>query len=190
MELYVKDDTIVSGIEYFGNNTVVNNGEKVSYTRMIPVDFEAYGYTKYKVDDGEYKLIPDKTDYLLIGVEDGSYSFKITYATDDESKTTEKTYTVTHDNKHTVTFVVGDRIHSTETVACGAEIPLPSEIAVEGYQFNGWEGLSDTMPDRDIKVTAKLSKAGILPKRFPAMTKVLSANLSITAATAKRFPAK
>jgi hypothetical protein len=58
---------------------------------------------------------------------------------------------------HTVTFTVLGQVYDTVTVTYGEKIALPeTDPEVEGYRFNGWKNVPDTMPDNDLTIEADL----------------------------------
>ena len=59
-------------------------------------------------------------------------------------------------NNYQITYMLGDEVYYTDSVACGAQIPTvtPSK---EGYTFNGWEGLPETMPAYDLVINASFT---------------------------------
>ncbi|MBD5310825.1 MAG: InlB B-repeat-containing protein, partial [Bacteroides sp.] len=59
------------------------------------------------------------------------------------------TYTI---NSYTVTFVVGDDFKETHTLEFGQPITEPTAPSKEGYTFDGWQNVPETMPAYDITV--------------------------------------
>ena len=57
-------------------------------------------------------------------------------------------------NGHKLTYMVDGEIYNTVYLEDGAAIEPIAEPVKEGYTFDGWEGLPQTMPAEDITVTA------------------------------------
>jgi hypothetical protein len=55
-------------------------------------------------------------------------------------------------NKYQVTFVIGEEVVYTDSVAYGDAIAEPELPTKEGYTFSGWQNLPETMPAKDIEV--------------------------------------
>lgn len=156
MELYVKDGNILSGFPYYYARVKINNGDKETASKNVLLNFEAYGYSKYKIGDGEYIAVPESNtvDYTLDPVS-GDKSVEITFANADESKTVLKSASIKLINKHTVTYMVNGNVFETVEVDCGSAIPaLDKTPSADGFRFDGWEGIPETMPDEDIVVNA------------------------------------
>lgn len=156
MELYVKDGNILSGFPYYYARVKINNGDKETTSKNVLLNFEAYGYSKYKIGDGEYIAVPESNtvDYTLDPVS-GDKSVKITFANADESKTVLKSASINLINKHTITYMVNGNVFEKVEVDCGSAIPvLDKTPSVDGFRFDGWEGIPENMPDEDIVVNA------------------------------------
>ena len=67
MALYVKDGSILSGIPYYYARVKINNGDKETTSKKVSLNLETYGYSKYKIDDGEYSTVPESNtvEYTL-----------------------------------------------------------------------------------------------------------------------------
>ena len=156
MALYVKDGNILSGFPYYYARVKINNGDKETTSKNVLLNLEAYGYSKYKIGDGEYSAVPESNtvDYTLDPVS-GDKSVEITFANADESKTVLKSTSIKLINKHTITYMVNGSVFETAEVDCGSAIPaLDKTPSVDGFRFDGWEGIPETMPDEDIVVNA------------------------------------
>ena len=64
-----------------------------------------------------------------------------------ENVTYEGTYTV---NKYTVTFKIGEEIISSEELEYGAAIVAPEAPEKEGYTFDGWGEVAETVPAENV----------------------------------------
>ena len=156
MELYVKDGNILSGFPYYYARVKINNGDKETTSKNVLLNFEAYGYSKYKIGDGEYIAVPESNtvDYTLDPVS-GDKSVKITFVNADESKTVLKSASINLINKHTITYMVNGNVFEKVEVDCGSAIPaLDKTPSADGFRFDGWEGIPETMPNEDIVVNA------------------------------------
>ena len=57
--------------------------------------------------------------------------------------------------KHKITYKVNGEVFATAEVQAGTKIPaLDKTPSVDGFRFDGWEGIPETMPDEDIVVNA------------------------------------
>lgn len=156
MTLYVKDGSILSGIPYYYARVKINNGDKETTNKKVSFNLEVYGYSKYKIGDGEYSAVPESNavEYTLDPVS-GSKTVNVSFANADESKTTEKSASITLVNKHKVTYKVNGEVFETVEVDCGSEIPkLYKTPSADGFRFDGWDGIPETMPDEDIVINA------------------------------------
>ena len=61
--------------------------------------------------------------------------------------TYEGTYTI---NQYVVKFVIGEEVISEQTLDFGAAITTPEAPAKEGYTFNGWGEVAETVPAQDV----------------------------------------
>ncbi len=155
MKLYVSNNEILCGLEYYDGEVVLEKGETITTNDSVSLDFEVYGFTKYKMNDGEYKPLPKDTIYWMTDGTDGRKTATFTFATEDESLTQKKTYYITLDNKHTITYLLNGEVYQTQTVGYGKTITAPT-VPNLGVRFQGWIGLPKTMPDYDITVSASV----------------------------------
>ena len=58
-------------------------------------------------------------------------------------------------NVYRITYKVDGEAHQTDSIAFGATITPVADPQKEGYTFTGWDGLPETMPAKDVEVTAK-----------------------------------
>lgn len=156
MKLYVKDGNILSGIPYYYARVKINNGDKETTSKNVLLNLEAYGYSKYKIGDGEYTAVPDSNtvEYTLDPIS-GDKTVTVDFANSDESKKTSSSAIIKLINKHTVTYKVNGNVFETVEVDCGSAIPaLDKTPSVDGFRFDGWKDIPETMPDEDIVVEA------------------------------------
>lgn len=157
MMLFVDGDTVLSGLEYMGGILILNNGETTTKKRVVPVEVVGIGYTKYKLNEAEeYKPITDETAYYLLSEKNGSQTVYAYLANDDETAKATVSGKVTHDNMHTVTYMVNGSVYKTSEVGCGGAISTYYIPTAEGYEFSRWMNVPSTMPDKDIIITAKM----------------------------------
>ena len=60
-------------------------------------------------------------------------------------------------NVYRLTYKVDGETYQTDSIAFAESIVPPTAPIKEGYLFNGWDGLPDVMPAKDVEVTAKYS---------------------------------
>ncbi len=60
-------------------------------------------------------------------------------------------------NSYKLTFKIGDEVISEKEVEFGAEIEAPEAPVKEGYIFDGWNDVPETMPAHDVVVTGTMS---------------------------------
>ncbi len=158
MMLYVEGDTVLSGLEYMGGVLILNKGEATTQKRVIPVEIIGIGYTKYRLNENdEYKPITDESVNYLLSEKNGTQTVYVYLANDDESTTTSVSGKVTHDNKHTVTYMVNGSVFRTAEIGCGSSVSTYYTPSVDGYEFERWMNVPSTMPDKDIIITARMS---------------------------------
>ena len=156
MKLYVKDGNILSGIPYYYARVKINNGDKETTSKNVLLNLEAYGYSKYKIGDGEYTAVLDSNtvEYTLDPIS-GDKTVTVDFANSDESKKISSSAIIKLINKHTVTYKVNGNVFETIEVDCGSVIPaLDKTPSVDGFRFDGWKDIPETMPDEDIVVEA------------------------------------
>ena len=61
-------------------------------------------------------------------------------------------------NSYTVTFTIDGEVYATVQVNYGEEIALPQEPVKDGYTFNGWNDIPETMPAEDITVNGTFTE--------------------------------
>ena len=59
-------------------------------------------------------------------------------------------------NNYQITYMLDGEVYYTDSVACGEKIPTVTPTR-EGYTFNGWEGLPETMQANDLVVEGSFS---------------------------------
>ena len=55
--------------------------------------------------------------------------------------------------KYLVTFKIGDEVIASDSLEYGASIVAPEALAKEGYTFNGWGEVPETMPAEDLTIS-------------------------------------
>lgn len=94
-------------------------------------------------------------------------STEITASAYDYENESEKKYTVYYWSGDKGHFYGGDELYVQKYYE-GETIKPPVPISYD-YNFKGWKGLPDTMPDHDIDVEAKWTKITIFSKLFNAI---------------------
>lgn len=159
--LFVKNDKILSGLEYTDAYFIINNGNEETEETTVSVKLYAYGFTKYRfVTDGAsdtpYTPITNSTVSHTISNTDGRQYIKIEFANDDESLTKTVSNSITLDNKQNITFMVNGSVFKEEEQGCGKTITFPT-VNIDGYWLKDWSVASDyIIPDEDITITANL----------------------------------
>ena len=161
--LFVKDNKILSGLEYTDAYFIVNNGEPETENTTVSIKLFAYGYTKYKFIVGDesdadipYTPITSNVVSHTISNVDGNHNIQIKFANDDESLTKVTSRSITLNNKQNITFMANGSVIKTEEQGCGKRITFP-DVNIDGYWVKGWSVPADyIIPDKDITVTANL----------------------------------
>ncbi len=53
-------------------------------------------------------------------------------------------------NTYQVTYMIGNDVFRTDSIQYGAKIQVPDATEIEGYTFDGWADVPETMPAQDI----------------------------------------
>lgn len=161
--LFVKDNKILSGLEYTDAYFIINNGEPETENTTVSIKLFAYGYTKYKFivrgeSDADIPYTPITSNVVshTISNVDGNHNIQIKFANDDESLTKVTSRSITLNNKQNITFMANGSVVKTEEQGCGKRITFP-DVNIDGYWVKGWSVPADyIIPDKDITVTANL----------------------------------
>ena len=103
--------------------------------------------TQYlKQIEGSYYL-PANTSYLSLPSGGPNELTVITEAEYNEIKANQD---------YTITYIIDGQVYKTEQLKAGQPINADNPTR-EGYIFNGWSGLPDTMPDHDITITGSFT---------------------------------
>ena len=120
-----------------------------SYTITYKVDGEvykteavAYGSVITLIDE------PTKEGYTFSGWSEAPESMPA------NDIVIEGTFSV---NIYTITYLVDGEVYATYTVEYGAVVPVPENPVKEGYIFEGWTSIPDTMPAEDVVIEAVFS---------------------------------
>ena len=122
-----------------------------TYTLTFMLDGDVYA-TYALAPGAEMPLLeePTKEGYTFNGWSLDEYMSDLGYPVMPERDIIiEGRFTV---NYYTVTYIVDGETFATKDVAYGSEIALIEEPAKEGYTFNGWSEVPETMPAEDITV--------------------------------------
>ncbi len=57
-------------------------------------------------------------------------------------------------NSYTITFKIDDEIIASQTLEYGTPVSAPSVSEKEGHTFSGWSNVPETMPARDVEISA------------------------------------
>ena len=60
-------------------------------------------------------------------------------------------------NDYLVTFKIGDEVISAEILEYGTQITVPEDPKKEGYTFNGWGEVPETMPAKDVTISGSFT---------------------------------
>ena len=60
-------------------------------------------------------------------------------------------------NNYTITYVVDSEVYKTESIAYGSAITAAEAPSREGYTFSGWSEVPETMPAKDVTVSASFT---------------------------------
>ena len=121
---------------------------------------------------GSFKVNSYTLTYMVDGEEYESYSIKYNANIEAEDEPTKDGYTFSgwseipekmpaHDvtvtgtftvNTYKVTYVIDNEVYATDSVDYGAAITPPVVEDKEGYTFNGWADVPETMPANDITI--------------------------------------
>lgn len=156
--LYVKGNKVISGVPNYVAEFTINNGDESTKNQIVTLCFKVGGYTKYKVEDGEYKKITGNASYKLPSRIHGSQSVKVTFANDNETKTVTLYDSITFENLHKLTYMADGKVFESKMVGFGEEIGyLTQTPSLEGHWFSCWEPSITHMPDEDVTVYAKFT---------------------------------
>ncbi len=67
----------------------------------------------------------------------------------DHDVTAEGTFSL---NSYLAVFRIGEEVIETKTIDFGAPVTVPEAPVKEGYTFEGWQGVPETMPAHDIEI--------------------------------------
>ena len=116
--------------------------EAKTYVLTFKIDGDVISTQSLKVGDPiSIPDVPVKQGYTFCGWGDVPETMPA------ENLTFEGTYSI---NSYTITFKIGDEVISSESLAYGAEIDVPTAPAKEGYTFSGWGDVPVTMPAEDL----------------------------------------
>ena len=60
-------------------------------------------------------------------------------------------------NTYTITYLIDDEVFAIDSLTYGSKIVLRDEPTKEGYTFNGWSEVPETMPANDVTITGHFS---------------------------------
>lgn len=164
--------------EYATEITLPENPEKEGYTFMgwseVPETMPANNITIYGTFVINKYLVTFKIGDEVVSSESLEYGVSIVIPEAPEKEgytfngwgevantvpacdvTYEGTYFV---NSYKLTFIVDGEVVQESLVAYGATITLPEEPEREGYSFDGWSEIPETMPASDVTVSGTFTK--------------------------------
>ena len=152
---YSTYDIVKDGKTYKADFTI-NDGASETNSKAVSLKLSAEGYTKYSIGGGSYKTIKSSPVSYTLDSKHGEQSVSVTFANDDLSKTKTVVKTIKLNNLRKVIYKADGQEFATVEVGCGLAIPVLDKTPVkEGYAFNGWDNITQIMPDNDITVNAK-----------------------------------
>jgi len=116
-----------------------------TYTLTYTVDNEIY--KEFDVDYGSSivpEAFPEKEGHTFSGWE----GLPKTMPSHDVTVT--GSFTI---NSYTTTFKIGDEVIESKEVVFGQPVVSPDAPVKEGYTFNGWDNVPETMPSHDLEIT-------------------------------------
>lgn len=121
-------------------------------------DNNPFRYIRYRVTETHSNYKDNDHPYFSIA-EFGMPSANLIYVIPSRMPADDtEFYAIFKANDYTVKYIVNGEEYYSETVACDAEIVPIEAPEKEGYTFNRWEGLPETMPAGNIEVTAVYDK--------------------------------
>jgi len=115
-----------------------------TYTLTYTVDNEIY--KEFDVDYGSSivpEAFPEKEGHTFSGWE----GLPKTMPSHDVTVT--GSFTI---NSYTTTFKIGDEVIESKEVVFGQPVVSPDAPVKEGYTFNGWDNVPETMPSHDLEI--------------------------------------
>ena len=99
-------------------------------------------------EDEEGAYLPANQSYLPVSEGTGS---ELTLVTEAEYQQ------ALANREYTITYMLDGVVYNTQKCKVNATITPVANPTKEGYTFNGWEGLPETMPNNDITVTGSFT---------------------------------
>ena len=149
-----------------GNYTVIatlnnlSNAGSHTYTSDILGNADTkYRYIRYRVTENHSGQKDNNHPYFAIsefGMERIDYVYDTTLPQTMPAKDIVIVGTYTR-NSYNVTYMVADEVYQTVAVEYGTKIPTPNIPETDGYTFNSWENVPETMPAEDIVIYANIN---------------------------------
>ena len=149
-----------------GNYTVIatlnnlSNAGSHTYTSDILGNTDTkYRYIRYRVTENHSGQKDNNHPYFAIsefGMERIDYVYDTTLPQTMPAKDIVIVGTYTR-NSYNVTYMVADEVYQTVAVEYGTKIPTPNIPETDGYTFNSWENVPETMPAEDIVIYANIN---------------------------------
>ena len=174
----IEDDTILIDSLFYGTEIIlINKPEKEGYTfsgwsetpQTMPAEdvtitgsfsINTYAIT-YLIDD-EVFAIDSLTFSTEIVLRDEPLKEGYTFSGWSEAPETMPANDITITghfsiNTYAITYMVDDEVFAIDSLTYGSKIVLRDEPTKEGYTFNGWSEVPETMPANDITITGSFS---------------------------------
>ena len=145
--------SFVESIDVQGQDIVANTGKTSQLIAYINPYYATYKGVNWVVEEGDDIATIDANGVLKAnGVTNGNVLVRA-YALDGSEVYGEKTIKVSGFNDNfTITYVLDGEVYQTKTVKYKSEIIPINAPYKEGYTFNGWQNLPETMPSKNITV--------------------------------------
>ncbi len=127
------------------------------FNKMVTIEGIPISWTlTYKVDNDVYKTEEVESGTPIIAMEGPSkegYTFSYWKDLPDTMPDNDLTVNATYiANTYQVTYIIDDEVFKTDSVQYGATIVVPDATEIEGYTFDGWVDVPETMPAHDVTI--------------------------------------
>ncbi len=146
----VKRATLVTNIILSQTSATMVEGESLMLTATVSPNDATYKGLTWSSCDTKVATVDNKGK---VTAKSAGTAIITATANDDSGVSASCEVTVTPAS-YIITFLVDGGVYATETLKPGATITVPDAPTKEGHTFNGWSGLPETMPAKDITVSA------------------------------------
>ncbi len=140
-------------------NNLSNAGSHTYTSDILGNADTKYRYIRYRVTENHSGQKDNNHPYFAIsefGMERIDYVYDTTLPQTMPAKDIVIVGTYTR-NSYNVTYMVADEVYQTVAVEYGTKIPTPNIPETDGYTFNSWENVPETMPAEDIVIYANIN---------------------------------